>query len=160
MLLGLAFIGFGLRIVIKINLIVAVGIAMILCLYLALRLSGNTIRARIDRVFKCYNQVRLINVIRQNRHQPIIDGIDLLREVAALYAKRRGWPRLKAESFRLSFVDTDTVQRVTDLKELAYALVIFDAREERVESIDKHFGLEGKHTKYLNERYERSNATV
>jgi hypothetical protein len=156
MLLGLAFLGFGLRSIFKINLILAVGIASTLLLYIAVRLARNSIKARIDRVFKCHNEMRLINVVRQNRHQPLFEGIDLLREVAVLYARKQGWPRLKIESFRLSFIDTDNLARVADLKELTYALVLFDGREERSED----FGLSGRHSKYLDERYERANLAV
>ena len=55
----------------------------------------------------------------------------MIRKTAALYAERQGWPGLKIDSFRLSFIDTEGGARVENLKDLAHALLLFEAREER-----------------------------
>ena len=61
----------------------------------------------LDRVFRCYNEIRLANVVRLKRTHSVLDDTEILRNTAALYGRRQRWPRLKIDSFRLSFIDTD-----------------------------------------------------
>ena len=161
MLLGVASIAFGLIAVSRRNLFLALGIAIILSLHESIKLFRNTIRRRIDRAFRCYNEIQLANIIRQHRSQPPFDQTEVLRETAASYAKRQGWPPFKVDSFLVSFIDTDGLAKITNIKDLAYALLLFEAREERMnEWSEKHFPLQGPNWKYLNKRYERLNDVV
>lgn len=161
MLLGLASIAFGLIAVSRRNLFLALGIAIILSLHQSVRLSRNTIRRRIDRAFRGYNEIRLANLIRQHHNQAPFDQTEMLRETAASYAKRQGWPPFKVDSFLVSFIDTDGLAKITNIKDLAYALLVFEAREERMDEwSERHFPLQGPNWKYLNERYERFNDVV
>jgi hypothetical protein len=158
MILGLSFTAFGLYMTLKENPFVALGISVILGAHQALRFSRNRIKARIDRVFRCYNEIRLANIVRQNLNQPLFDDTEMIRKTAALYAKRQSWPGLKIDSFRLSFIDTEGGARVENLKDLAHALLLFEAREERMDEwSDRHFAPNGEAWKYLNDRYERFN---
>lgn len=158
MISGLSFITFGLYIISQENFFVALAISVILSVHQALRLSRNRIKARIDRVFRCHNEIRLANIVRQNLNQPLFDDTEMIRKTAALYAKRQSWPRLKIETFRVSFIDTEGAVRITNVKDLAHALLLFEAREERMDEwSDKHFAPYGGNWKYLNERYERFN---
>ena len=157
MILGLSFTAFGLYMTFKKNPFVALGISVLLGVHQVLRLSRNRIKSRIDRVFRCYNEIRLANIVRQNLNQPLFDDTEMIRKTAALYAKRQSWPGLKIDSFRLSFIDTEGGARVENLKDLAHALLLFEAREERMDEwSDKHFALNGEAWNYLNDRYERS----
>jgi hypothetical protein len=158
MILGLSFTAFGLYMTFKENPFVALGMSVILGVHQALRFSRNRIKTRIDRVFRCYNEIRLANIVRQNLNQPLFDDTEMIRKTAALYAKRQSWPGLKIDSFRLSFIDTEGGARVENLKDLAHALLLFEAREERMDEwSDRHFAPNGEAWKYLNDRYERFN---
>ncbi len=155
MFFGLAFIALGLEVISRTNLFLALGIGIFLGLYQVVRQFRNTIRARIDRIFRCHNEIRLADIARRIHGQSPFSDIDILRKTAALYAERQRWPRLKIESFRLSFIDTKGTARITDVKELAYALLVFEAREEHIERTDRSLASNGRNSQYLDERYER-----
>ena len=158
MLSGLALIAFGLYVISKANRVVALGITLLLCLHQAIRLSRNTTRARIDRVFRCYNEIRIANIARQNLNKPTFDETEVLRRTTAYYAKRQGWARLKIKTFQVSFMDTEGAVRITNIKDLAYALLAYEVREERMDAwLDRNFPLDGENWNYLVERYERFN---
>ena len=111
-----------------------------------------------DWVFRCYNEMMIANIGRRNTNQPQFDETEMLRGTAAYYAKRQGWPRLKIETFLVSFIDTEGAARVTNIKDLAYALLAYEVREERLDAwLDRHFPLDGGNWNYLNERYEGHN---
>jgi hypothetical protein len=78
---------FGLYIISQENLFLALAVSVILVVHQAIRLSRNRIKARIDRVFRCHNEIRLANIVRQNLNQPLFDDTEMIRKTAALYAQ-------------------------------------------------------------------------
>lgn len=159
-LFGIGLIAFGLFFISEQSLTFAVSIAIVLLAYQVIKLLRNTTKSRIDRIFKCYRQMKIANIFRQNRKEPLLDEAELFRGTAILYAKKQGWPSLKFEVFRVSFIDTESASKVTNIKDLAYSLLLFEIREENMDEWnDKHFNFESENSKYLDELCERFNET-